>query len=615
MATSSAHSEQAEPRGPAESASWSGTARGHLGYVLAYVALAVVFFWPVVSELSTRVLADRGDGAAFLWNLWFIPQALLHGQNPFVTDAIFYPIGARTALNTNVPLLSVLSWPISQSMGLGVAANTLQLFAVISSGVGAYLLALHQCGNRRASFVAGVAFSYLPYRFAHLPGHFNLNHTEFLPFGVLALLRLYDYPTPARALVLGFVVGLTFLTDLTYTVFLLIALIVVAFWRRRQTFTRCFIRRLAQAAGTALLVSLPLAIPIAWDVFVLHELDPLVGWWGGADAGSSDLLSWFVPSSKHPIWGVVFRDLSPLNDGERMAFPGYTVWVLALSSLALDRKGRSGLWTVLAGVFIVLSLGPYLHVLGRTGQHFEYLSTRFSVPLPYALLHFVPVLNWVRVPGRFSIMGALALAVLAAIALARLAERKHLTWLAPLLALSLVLVEFLPPPAITFDTLIPDPYLAIAADPSPGAVLEIPIEWRTGLGGVGDPRSDTIYLYYATAHRRPVVSGMVARYPQRKVESLFGVPLYRQVLALQGEMGFEDPPQFSWHDLNRLGIRFVVLHREHAPAAPENYLSTLRLPVLADNGDMVVWKVPDLRMDPDPAPPHMIDARDERGRS
>ncbi len=71
-----------------ESWSWSGRVRGHLGYVLAYVALALVFFWPVVSDPSTRVLADRGDGADFLWNLWLIPQSLLHGQNPFVTDAI-----------------------------------------------------------------------------------------------------------------------------------------------------------------------------------------------------------------------------------------------------------------------------------------------------------------------------------------------------------------------------------------------------------------------------------------------------------------------------------------------------------------------------------------------
>lgn len=578
--------------------------------MLAYVALALVFFWPVVPDLSTRVLADRGDGAAFLWNLWFIPQSLLHGQNPFVTNAIFYPVGARTALNTNIPLLSVLSWPISQSMSLGVAANMLQLFAVISSGIGAYLLALHQCGNRRAAFVAGVAFSYLPYRFAHLPGHFNLNHTEFLPFGVLALLRLYDRPTPARALVLGVLVGFTFLTDLTYTVFLLIALIVVALWRYRQTFTRRFAWRLAQAAGTALLVSLPLVIPMVWDVFVLHELDPLEGWWGGADAGSSDLLSWFVPSSKHPIWGGVFRELAPITDGERMAFPGYTVWVLALAGLAFERKGRSGLWAALAGIFIVLSLGPYLHVLGHTGQHFEYLSTRFSVPLPYALLHFVPVLNWVRVPGRFSIMGALALDVLAAIALARLADRTRLTWLAPVIAVSLVLVEFLPPPSITFDTRIPDPYLAIAADPSPGAVLEIPLEWRTGLGGAGDTRSDTLYMYYATVHRRPVVSGMVARYPRRKEEALLHVPLYRQVLALQGEQGFEDAAQFTWSDLHRLGIRFVVLHRDHGLLAAEDYLATLRLPLFADDGDIVVWKVPDPPDAPSPGSPEVADAID-----
>src|SRR5438105_5491837 len=126
-----------------------------------------------------------------------------------------------------MPLVSVLSWPLQGLFGLGVAANLVQLAAVVLSGLGAYLLAHHVTGNRRAAFVAGAAFTLAPYRFAHA-SHYDLAHLEFLPFGLLALLRLYDRPTRGRAFAHGAVIGLTLLTDLYYAVFLVIASAVVA---------------------------------------------------------------------------------------------------------------------------------------------------------------------------------------------------------------------------------------------------------------------------------------------------------------------------------------------------------------------------------------------------
>jgi hypothetical protein len=219
-----------------------------------YGVLTAVVFWPVVGHLRTRILSDGGDGAAYLWNLWALPHALVHGHNPFDTHDIFFPVGAHAAFNTNMPLVSVVSWPLQKLFGLGVAANLVQLAAIVLSGFGAYLLAHHVTGNRAASFVAGAAFTFAPYRFLHA-AHYDLSHLEFLPFGLLALLRLYEAMseaadaaavggTPAvtrvrrRALALGAVAGLTFLTNLYYFVFLLIACAVLAAWQWRRTFRR-----------------------------------------------------------------------------------------------------------------------------------------------------------------------------------------------------------------------------------------------------------------------------------------------------------------------------------------------------------------------------------------
>ena len=112
--------------------------------------------------------SDGGDGAAYLWNLWALPRALLAGHNPFDTTDIFFPVGAHTAFNTNMPVLSIASWPLQKLFGLGVAANLIQLGGVVLSGFAAYLLAEHVTRNRPAAFVAGAAFTLIPYRFLHV---------------------------------------------------------------------------------------------------------------------------------------------------------------------------------------------------------------------------------------------------------------------------------------------------------------------------------------------------------------------------------------------------------------------------------------------------------------
>jgi hypothetical protein len=45
-------------------------------------------------------------------------------------------------------------------------------------------------------------------------------------------------------------------------------------------------------------------------------------------------------------------------------------------------------------------------------------------------------------------------------------------------------------------------------------------------------------------------------------------------------------------DLRQAGIGYVVYHRDDPRPAVEAYLSDLHLPVLADDGTVLVWKIP-----------------------
>lgn len=297
------------PRGPRllVAAGMPAALRRHGWPLVGYLALTAALLWPAVRRLHSHFLSDGYDGALYLWNDWQAPRALgalLHLHTPFFTDAQFYPVGVRLGFATSNWLEALLSWPLARLLGFTPAVNLLQLSAIVLTGFGAYLLALHECGDRRAAFLAGAAFTFAPYRFVHLLGHFSLGHMEFLPFGLLALLLLYERPTHGRALTLGAVCGLTLWTDEYYTAFLGLAALVVAAWRWRETRTRLIAVRLAQAVAVAALITSLLLIEMLLELRA-HEVDRPAGWFGAPDL-SADALSWFVPSATQPLWGGHF---------------------------------------------------------------------------------------------------------------------------------------------------------------------------------------------------------------------------------------------------------------------------------------------------------------------
>ncbi|MDQ1445906.1 MAG: hypothetical protein QOI20_2370 [Acidimicrobiaceae bacterium] len=567
--------------------------RSVLAATAGYVLITCVFYWHGVRHMGAAFVSDGGDGADFLWAYWHLPHALLHGHNPFSATGIFFPVGARLGFHTTTPLEAFAIWPLAKVVGEVLAVNLVNLGAVVLTGLGGWVLARHECHDDRAAFVAGAAFMLLPEHTGRINGHWNLNHAWVLPFALWALLRLYDKPSARRALVLGAFVGVAFLTDLTYFVFWLGAAVVIAVARRRET--AALTRRLALGALAAAVLCAPVALPMLMDLRH-HELDPLPQF-GGAQEHSADLLGFFTPSTQHPLWGGLFHAVKGTVFGlEEYPYVGLLILGLALYAVVRRRRlGPVGPWPVIAAGFMLLALGPYLHVNGWTGGRFEYMGFRFSVPLPFIVFHDLPVLSGLRIPGRFSIMGGLALDVTAAVALARLVRGRavRVQWVACAVALVVVVVDLLPPPPTPLQPeAVPAAYRAIERSPDQGAVLEVPLTWRDGFGQVGDVANNDVLLYYATKHHRPVASGMIARLPNKRRAALYGFPVYRQVLSLQHQPGFTDKVDFSDADLRAMGIGFVVYHRSRPMPDVLAYVQGLGLPQLADDGDTVVWHVP-----------------------
>jgi hypothetical protein len=217
----------------------------------------------------------------------------------------------------------------------------------------------------------------------------------------------------------------------------------------------------------------------------------------------------------------------------------------------------------------------------------------FSIPLPYLVISYLPVLSSLRAPARFVVVVDLALAVLAALSLTAMTRGRRRRSLLLVAALAFVAVDFLPSTPPVLSKAVPPAYQAIATAPDDLAVLEIPLQWSTGSTVVGDlTREDSVLLYDASVYGHPVVNGSVARYPPDRLNELMVEPVYRKVLELQHDPGFVGAPDFTAAALRGLGIGYVVYHRDRPEPDALDYLTGLDLPVLADDGTVIVWAVP-----------------------
>jgi hypothetical protein len=574
--------------------------REHLSVLAAYALLTILLTYPIVFRLSSHLLGDGGDTNVFVWNLWWIKKALteLH-TNPFWTDYVFYPEGVSLVFHSLVPFNGLLGIPLQAIAGIVPASNLIILLSFVLSGYGAYLLIRYLVADRLSAFVGGMIFSFCPYKFAHLLGHFDLVSTEWLPFYALALLKLTDESkreriAPFRCMVFLLLIALCAHYYLFYA---LIFTALFAAYRIRthgsQVFWERDCRKFATALGLFLIVFAPMLAMAGFDL--LRGGADTVRGWGGATGFQADLLSFITPSPLHPLLGPLVKPIASRFRGglpEATVFAGYLPLGLGLFAVARLRSTEPWVrfWSLALLVFFILSLGPFPRILGKSIK---------LIPLPYWLIMLTPVLNNLRVPSRFDIMVMLSLAILAAFS-CRWLLGKLLSRVARMgicfFIVGAITFEYMAIPFPTFKASAPRIYEQIARTPGEFTVLEIPVGRTSGLTkGVGAfPPS---FLFYQTVHEKKLVGGYLSRAPEAKMLALASRPFLRRILELQGEYfpssaPADQPARTPLEDLAALQIRYVIIHPpfDHSPI--RDYVETT-LPVekISEKEGVVAFRV------------------------
>lgn len=540
----------------------------HLLVLVLYSGLALVLTWPLVRFLGTHVPGSYTwafDEYTFLWNSWWLRYALFElGQNPLYSTHTFYPLGISLVLYTYNLFNALVSLPFQSFLSLPAISNLTFLLATVLSGYGTFILVDYllrttaetppdtQPGTQipdtsfpaayLASFLSGLIFAFGSYRLVYAAmGHYDMWSTAWIPFYTLFLLKTIREPRLRNAVFAGLFLVLAMLSEMIFGVFLaMLSLIVLAFALRKVAGgRRALLKRLLLLAVVATALYLPLLIPILREMFGGYEL----AGWGDAEKLSVDLIGFVTPTALHPLGGDWTDTLRQTLEGTarfrdvNTVFLGWAGLALAIIGAVRYRR-RLAAWITSAIAFGILSMGPLLQINGRSVFDLDGLA--INVPLPFIILHYLPVVKANRVANRFSVVLMLSLAVLAGfgaywllrkIASIRSPAARGLAYACCLFLASLLLFEHWSVPLPLTDARIPPVYEQVAADADDFAILQLPMGWRNSFGVQGAESTQT--QYYQTFHTKRLLSGNISRNPPFKFDYFRQVPILDSLINIE----------------------------------------------------------------------------------
>ena len=175
---------------------WLASGRHQAAAAFAlYAAISIGYFGlHVLPHLGTADvgLPGWGDPTIYMWSLAWWPHALLHGLNPFLTNALFVPDRVDLGGVTAVPLAALVAAPITLLFGPIVSYNLLMLASPTLAAFFAFLLCRYITRSFAASLVGGYVFGFSTYILGQMLGHLHLVLIFPIPAAVHLTLRLID---------------------------------------------------------------------------------------------------------------------------------------------------------------------------------------------------------------------------------------------------------------------------------------------------------------------------------------------------------------------------------------------------------------------------------------
>lgn len=302
---------------------------------LTYSVISLVLTWPLARGLGSDVPGDLGDSLLNMWILsWgaeHLPQLLTGGMSwtQFWDANIFHPAPLGLALSEHLfgQVLQIL--PVYWLTGnIILCYNLLFISTFVLAAYGTYLLVYDLTGDRRAAFVAGLVYGFLPYRIASVP-HLQVMSSQWMPFALWGLNRFVT--TNSYKALVGGTAALVMQNWSCGYYLLYFAPFAPLFVLHRMWSlgtlrnVRTWLGLLAAAVGT-LVLTLPFLIPYTQAQQQFGFERPF----GEVVRFSANVWSYVTASESLWLFGKALR-YYPHGEGE--TFVGFVPWLLAFVAL------------------------------------------------------------------------------------------------------------------------------------------------------------------------------------------------------------------------------------------------------------------------------------------
>jgi hypothetical protein len=370
----------------------------------AYFLISFLYFGLRLLPHPGRDYIGSGlDPEIFIWSFAWWPHAILHGENPFVSHAIWAPDGVNLAWMTSIPGLALLFFPFTLVFGPVLAFNVASISLPALAAWTAYLLCRRVTGSSWAALVGGYLFGFSSYMLGQQLGHTNLTAVFLIPLVGVLVLSFLDGELASRGLAirLGIVVAaqLLFSTEVAVSAGLALA---AAFGIAVATRARSGLGRALQPIVAGYGIGAVLASP----VLVYAAVGFRSGSVSAPEQWNADLANFVLPTQLTYANTDRWTQLAAHFTGdisEQGAYLGVpTLLIVAWFAVARGRSPSGRFLLVSLAVAAFCSLGTALYYEGRR-----------ELTLPWSQLATLPVFDNL-LPARFTVFVSLAAAVIVA---------------------------------------------------------------------------------------------------------------------------------------------------------------------------------------------------------
>jgi hypothetical protein len=510
---------------------------------LSYLLLALLLVAPVLTRLGTHLPGNAQDidFTGHIWHCWWFGHSLWTLGNPYVCDMVLVPFGSPDLLIKSGPCLNAaLTAPFQPLLGpIGGYNVVLVLLLTLNAWAGSRLV-LRLVKLPWVAWLTGFLFVLNPLVLHHtLSGRMDQASLGWFILALTAFLELLERPSWRGSAKVGLFTAITTLSYMGYgqmLVMLLALLLLHHAWRARGL-SLPLLRQVGLAALIFLILMGPVLLTFAQQSAALPEASvqrvslPLV---------LEDKHSLTLPEQVIVEGSARVDELLGLQTQQRSKGSLLPAGLLLLSAMAGLLSRRARLWGLVAGGFLLLSLGPYLHASGPGA------SGGLTLPA-WLLYNYLPTFARMRKPARLVMPALLALLIMAGFGLRLLSRQFHhrsLSLGVPALVALLIALELWARGGVSLPLTAsappqPSSYHHELADRPRCAVLGVPLATKKPTMeeemALPVPHWPALEMYYQSVHGQPLIAGLWVNFspPPDYLAMLEGNPVLADVLRIQ----------------------------------------------------------------------------------